>query len=77
MFQMYKFSVEFKDLYFFVRFEKNPQAGSSLADFSTLKIQAIRSCETSVHTRSTRRLIPEDGILLLCFSLPSFLNSEF
>jgi hypothetical protein len=38
-------------------------AGSSLADFSTLKMEAIRSSETSVHTRSTRRHIPEDGIL--------------
>jgi hypothetical protein len=37
--------------------------GSSLADFSTLKMEAIRSSETSVHTRSTRRHIPEDGIL--------------
>jgi hypothetical protein len=35
-------------------------AGSSLADFSILKIEAIRSPETSVHTRSTRRHIPED-----------------
>jgi hypothetical protein len=38
-------------------------AGSKLADFSTLKMGAIRSSETSVHTRSTRRHIPEDGIL--------------
>jgi hypothetical protein len=38
-------------------------AGSSLADFYTLKMEAIRSSETSVHTRSTRRHIPEDGIL--------------
>jgi hypothetical protein len=38
-------------------------AGSSLEDFSTLKMEAIRSSETSVHTRSTRRYIPEDGIL--------------
>jgi hypothetical protein len=37
-------------------------AGSSFADFSTLKI-AIRSSETSVHTRSTRPQIPEDRIL--------------
>jgi hypothetical protein len=38
-------------------------AGSSLADFSTLKMEAIRSSETSVHTKSSRRQIPEDGIL--------------
>jgi hypothetical protein len=38
-------------------------SGSSLADFSTLKMETIRSSETSVHTRSTRRHIPEDGIL--------------
>jgi hypothetical protein len=38
-------------------------AGSSLADFSTLKMEAIRSSETSVPTISTRRHIPEDGIL--------------
>jgi hypothetical protein len=36
---------------------------SSLTDFSSLKMEAIRSSETSVHTRSTRRHIPEDGIL--------------
>jgi hypothetical protein len=36
-------------------------AGSSLAEFSTLKMEAICSSETSVHTRSTRRLIPEDA----------------
>jgi hypothetical protein len=38
-------------------------AGSSLADFSTLKMEAIRSSETPVHTRSIRCHIPEDGIL--------------
>jgi hypothetical protein len=38
-------------------------AGSSLVDFSTLKMEAIHSSETSVHTKSTRRHIPEDGIL--------------
>jgi hypothetical protein len=37
-------------------------AGSSLTDFSTLKMKAIRSYETSVHTRSTRSHIPDDGI---------------
>jgi hypothetical protein len=37
--------------------------GFSLEDYSTLKIEAIYSSETWVHTRSTRRHIPEDGIL--------------
>jgi hypothetical protein len=37
-------------------------AGSSRADFSTLKMKAIRFSETLVQfTRSTRRHIPEDG----------------
>jgi hypothetical protein len=44
--------------------EKPPaHAGSSLADFSTLKMEAMRSSDTSVHTRSTGPQIPEDGIL--------------
>jgi hypothetical protein len=38
-------------------------AGSSLANFSTLKMEAIRSSETSAYTRSTRRHIQEDCIL--------------
>jgi hypothetical protein len=38
-------------------------AGPSLADFYTLKMEVIRSSETSVYTISTRRHIPEDGIL--------------
>jgi hypothetical protein len=38
-------------------------AASSLADFSTLKMEVIRSSETSAHTRSTPCSIPEDGIL--------------
>jgi hypothetical protein len=38
-------------------------AGSSLADFSTLKMEVIHSSETLIYTRSTRRHIPEDGIL--------------
>jgi hypothetical protein len=39
-------------------------AGSSLADFSTLKMEAIWSSETSVQsTTSTRRHTSEDGIL--------------
>jgi hypothetical protein len=36
--------------------------GSSLAD-STLKMEATHSSETLDRTRSTRRHIPEDGIL--------------
>jgi hypothetical protein len=31
-------------------------------DFSTLNMEAIRSSETSVHTKFTWRHIPEDGI---------------
>jgi hypothetical protein len=38
-------------------------AGSSLEDFSTLKMKAIRSSETSVYTISIRPHIPDDGIL--------------
>jgi hypothetical protein len=44
------------------RLQPPAHAGSSLADFSTLNMEAIHSTETSVHTRSTRRHIPEDGI---------------
>jgi hypothetical protein len=36
---------------------------SSLADFSILKMEAIRSSEISVHTNSTGRHIPEDLII--------------
>jgi hypothetical protein len=43
--------------------EPSAHASSSLEDFSTLKMEAIRSSETSVHTISTRRHIPGDGIL--------------
>jgi hypothetical protein len=35
----------------------------SFADFSTLKMEAICSSETSVHARTTWRHIPEDSIL--------------
>jgi hypothetical protein len=38
-------------------------AGSLLADFSTLKMGAILSSETSVDARSTQRHIPEDDVL--------------
>jgi hypothetical protein len=36
---------------------------ASLADFSTLKTDAICSPETSINTRTTRRHTPENGIL--------------
>jgi hypothetical protein len=47
-------------------------AGSSLAYSSTLKMEAVGSSETSVHTRSTRSHVPEDSILQLaeCSSRP-------
>jgi hypothetical protein len=38
-------------------------AGSSIADFSALKMEAIRSSEKSVHTRSTRSNFPEEDSL--------------
>ncbi|PNF18419.1 hypothetical protein B7P43_G09041 [Cryptotermes secundus] len=41
------------------------QAGYSLADFSALKMEAIRSSETPVDTMSTRLHIPGDSILHL------------
>jgi hypothetical protein len=54
-------------------------SGSSLADYSTLKMEAIRSSETSVHTRSTRRHIPEDRILYnyRCNNLKSYTCFSF
>jgi hypothetical protein len=54
-----------------VHFVPQPPAhtGSSLPDFSTLKMEAIRPSETSVHTRSTWRHIPEDGILYISISI--------
>jgi hypothetical protein len=45
------------------RLQLPAHAGSSLADFSTPKIEVIRSSETSVHTRYKRHHIPEDGII--------------
>jgi hypothetical protein len=39
----------------------------SLADFPTLKMEVIRYSETSIHTRSTQRHIPEEGILYIIF----------
>jgi hypothetical protein len=52
-------------------------SSSSLADFSTLKIEAIRSSETSVCTRSTWRHIPEDGILHRCKNLKLHITLHF
>jgi hypothetical protein len=51
-------------------------AAFSLVDFATLKMEAIRSFETSVHTRSTRHYIPEDGILHShrCETLKSYID---
>jgi hypothetical protein len=37
--------------------------GSSLADFSTLTMEAIRSSETSVHTKTIRNHFSENGLL--------------
>jgi hypothetical protein len=48
----------------FCRLQLPTYAGSSLADFSALKIEAMGYSITTVNTRSTRRHIPEDGILL-------------
>jgi hypothetical protein len=45
------------------RNQREQLAGSPLSDFSTLKTEAIRSSETSDHTISKRRHIPEDDIL--------------
>jgi hypothetical protein len=44
------------------RLQPPAHAHSLLTDFSILKTEAIRSSEMSVHTRSTRCHIPEDGI---------------
>jgi hypothetical protein len=55
--------------------ERIAHASSPLADFSTLKMDAISSSETSVNTRSTQRHIPEDDILHShrCESLKSYI----
>jgi NADH dehydrogenase/NADH:ubiquinone oxidoreductase subunit G len=46
---------------------KNPRARNQreqVAADCSMKMKAIRSSETSIHTRSTQLHIPEDGILL-------------
>jgi hypothetical protein len=50
-----------------------PHAGSFVVDFSTLKMEAIHSSETSVHTRYTWRHIPEHGILQIYIYLQFFI----
>jgi hypothetical protein len=62
-----------------VMLQPPPHARSSLADFSTLKVEAIRSSETSVHTISTQRHITENSILHShrCENLKSYHDSEY
>jgi hypothetical protein len=46
-----------------IRVEDKPnkrQACQQLADFSTLKMEVIRSSEMLLHIRTTRRCIPEE-----------------
>jgi hypothetical protein len=45
------------------QFSCSAHVDSSLADFCTSKMEAIRSSETSVHTKFTRRQITKHGIL--------------
>jgi hypothetical protein len=88
--QMFKFSVPLKNYRAFSSdngstaifsdcLQSPVHVGSSHADFSTLKMEAIRSSETSVHTRSTRHHIPEDGILHTdrCENLKSYLVDKY
>jgi hypothetical protein len=51
------------ELYLYSHIRLYAHAGSPLADSSTLKMEAIRSSETSVNARSTQRHISEDDIL--------------
>jgi hypothetical protein len=43
--------------------EPTADAGNTLADLFTLKLETILSSKTSVDARSTQRHIPEDDIL--------------
>jgi hypothetical protein len=58
------------------RLQPPAHSGSSLDEFSTLKMEAIHSSERSVRTRSRWRHIPEDGILHShrCENLKSYEN---
>jgi hypothetical protein len=59
----------------FVSLQPPAHASSSLVDFSTLKMEAIRSSETSVHARSTQRHIPEDDIPYKIFLPEPFIQN--
>jgi hypothetical protein len=61
------------------RLQTEPPAdvGSALADYSTLEMEAIRSSQTSVHTRSTWHHIPEEGILQINRSLHKNIKKDF
>jgi hypothetical protein len=53
-------------------------AGSSLTDIFTLKMEAICSSETSVHTISTWQHIPEDDILQITLNhSKNYIQPEF
>jgi hypothetical protein len=54
----------------FVALQPTAHVGSPLAEFSSLKMEAIRSYETSANARSTQRHIPQDDILQSLFRLP-------
>jgi hypothetical protein len=55
--------------------QPSADAGSLLIDFSTLKMEAIRSSETLVNPGSTQRHIPKDDILQshCCENLKSYI----
>jgi hypothetical protein len=51
--------------------QPSAHAGSSFADFSTRRMEAMLSSETSAHTRFTLRHIPEDAAF---FSIKIYRN---
>jgi hypothetical protein len=51
-----------------LRLQVNANVVPSLSILASLMMEAIRSSETSVLKRATRRNIPEDGILRLNFA---------
>jgi hypothetical protein len=58
--------------------QSSADAGSPLADFSTLKMEAIRSSETSVNPGSTQHHIPEYDVLhsRRCENLKSYMTQS-